>query len=251
MAVPLTGKVAIVTGASSGIGKAAAEALANHGAAVCGVGRTIGEGGGPERSYNRRQVDLTRDDDVRRFSAYIEHEYGRVDVLIHSAAMLAIGPLSDAPIQQFDEMYQVNVRGALTITQHLLHLLRSSRGHVVFLNSSLGLAGKKDLGYYSSTKHALKGLADSLREEVNPYGVRVTTVYVGRTATPMQAHLHRWEGRQYEPETLLQPADVAATLLSVLSMPPTAEITDVTIRPMRNVNAETRRSTTVSGAHSS
>lgn len=252
MFASLTGKVVIVSGGTSGIGRATAEALTQHGAIVASLGRSSAEDDVPAPLYQRHQVDLTCDDDISRFAADVAHEYGRVDVLIHSAAMLLMGPIREASIPQFDEMYRVNVRGALTLTQHLLDLLRYSRGHIVFLNSSLGLAGKKDFALYSSTKHALKGLADSLREEVNPDGLRVTTVYVGRTATPMQAQLHRWEGRPYEPETLLQPSDVASVLLSVLSMPSTAEITDVTIRPMRNINADNVPSTKGTGvAHSS
>ena len=248
MFASLSGKVVIVSGGSSGIGKATAEALTTHGAIVESLGRRIGDESSPAPSYQRHQVDLTRDEDVSRFAEYVAREYGRVDVLIHSAAMLTMGPVGAASIAQFDELYRINVRGALTLTQNLLDLLRSSRGHIVFLNSSLGLAGKKDFALYSSTKHALKGLADSLREEVNADGLRVTTVYVGRTATPMQALLHSWEGRSYKPDTLLQPSDVASVVLSVLSMPSTAEITDVTIRPMRNVNTDDVPSTTAMGA---
>jgi NADP-dependent 3-hydroxy acid dehydrogenase YdfG len=75
-------------------------------------------------------------------------------------------------------------------------------------------------------------LADRLRDEVNPGGIRVLSVYPGRTATPMQAAIYRQEGRPYLPEHLLQPEDVAAVVLHALAMPPGAEVTDISIRPM-------------------
>ena len=89
------------------------------------------------------------------------------------------------------------------------------------------------VGQYAAMKHALRALADTLREEVNRDGVRVLSVFLGRTATPMQAAVHRVESRVYEPEPLLQPADVAAVVISALSLPRTAEVTDIHIRPLR------------------
>jgi NADP-dependent 3-hydroxy acid dehydrogenase YdfG len=85
---------------------------------------------------------------------------------------------------------------------------------------------------YDATKHALKAIADSLRAEVNSYGVRVLSVYPGRTATDMQARIHKAEDRSYRPELLLQPADVASVILNALLVPRTAEVTDIHIRPL-------------------
>jgi NADP-dependent 3-hydroxy acid dehydrogenase YdfG len=76
-------------------------------------------------------------------------------------------------------------------------------------------------------------LADALRDEVNPAGVRVLSVYPGRTATDQQASIYELEGRAYVPETLLQPEDVAATVVGALTLPRTAELTDLRVRPMR------------------
>jgi NADP-dependent 3-hydroxy acid dehydrogenase YdfG len=80
-------------------------------------------------------------------------------------------------------------------------------------------------------------LADSLRSEVNPRGVRVLSVFPGRTASPMQAAVHADEGRSYQPERLLQPADVAASVVHALALPRTAEVTDIHIRPLQNIGA--------------
>ena len=85
---------------------------------------------------------------------------------------------------------------------------------------------------YDSTKHALKAVADSLRGEINTHGVRVLSVYLGRTASEMQERIYQMEGRPYRPELLLQPGDVASIIVSALSLPSTAEVTDISIRPM-------------------
>ena len=84
---------------------------------------------------------------------------------------------------------------------------------------------------YAASKYALKALADALRAEVNALGLRVLSVYPGRTASRMQAEVHAAEGRPYRPETLMQPEDVAASILAALALPRTAELTDLHIRP--------------------
>ena len=107
----------------------------------------------------------------------------------------------------------------------------------MFINSSAGVSAKATVGAYAATKHALKAVADSLREEVNAAGVRVTSLYVGRTATRMQAELHAQEGKAYDPSGLIQPEDVASLTLHALSLPRTVEVTDVFLRPMRKPSA--------------
>jgi NADP-dependent 3-hydroxy acid dehydrogenase YdfG len=97
-------------------------------------------------------------------------------------------------------------------------------------------ATRPEVGQYGAMKHALKAIADSLRAEVNPKGIRVLSVYLGRTATPMQADIHREEGKIYRPEALLQPCDVASTIIHAITLPRTAEITDISIRPMKKLN---------------
>jgi NADP-dependent 3-hydroxy acid dehydrogenase YdfG len=85
---------------------------------------------------------------------------------------------------------------------------------------------------YAASKHALRAVADGLRDEVHARGVRVISVFPGRTATPMQEEVQRYEGNDYDPERFLQPDDVAAAVLNALALPRTAEITDLHVRPM-------------------
>jgi NAD(P)-dependent dehydrogenase (short-subunit alcohol dehydrogenase family) len=143
-----------------------------------------------------------------------------------------LGPIEEAPVEDFDRQYRTNVRGPYVLTQALLPMFRGSRGEVVFVNSSIVLNARAGTGQYAATKLALKAIADSLRAEVNADGRRVLSVFLGRTATPMQETIHDREGRDYHPDRLLQPEDVAAVVLSAVSLPRTAEVTDINIRPM-------------------
>ena len=235
----LVGRVALVTGASSGIGRAIALALAGQGARICAVGRNIAglsetvAAAGPLSKVTDFQIDLTSEQSFELLARHLE-DIGRLDMLIHCAGVICQGRMEDAPVEDLDLQYATNVRAPYVLTKRLLPLLIASRGQIVFINSSAGLnARRAEAGQYAATKHALRAIADSLREEVNPEGVRVVSVYLGRTATPMQETLFREEGKDYRPEMLLQPEDVAAVVVQTLMLPPTAEVTDISIRPMR------------------
>ncbi len=235
----LKNQVAVVTGASSGIGKAIVLGLAAQGATLCLVGRKIQAlevVAQQSRSTAPRvlcyQTDLTLDRDIQDFTARLRADIGQVDILIHSAGVIAQGPLEAAPVKDLDWQYSTNVRAPYALTQALLPMLKARRGQIVFINSSVGLRGKAGVGQYAATKHALKAIADSLREEVNPDGVRVLSVFLGRTASPMQAAVHETEGRPYQPERLLQPEDVGSVVINALILPRTAEVTDISIRPL-------------------
>ena len=239
----LAGRIAVVTGASGGIGRAIAVALSREGARVCALGRnpiTLAETVAAARKYSHTigfQVDLTLEEDLQTLLQHLE-EAGSLDILIHCAGIVHQDVMEHARIQDLDMQYFTNVRAPYLLTQRLLPLLTAARGQIVFINSSVGLGAKRpDIGQYAATKHALKAIAESLREEANPKGVRVLSTYLGRTATPMQEALFLTEGKPYCPETLLQPEDVAATVVHALMLPPTAEVTDISIRPMRKIEA--------------
>lgn len=112
-------------------------------------------------------------------------------------------------------------------------MLRLHRGQIVFVNSSAGLAAPENLSQYASTKHALKAIADSLRKEVNQDGIRVLSVYLGRTATLLQERVHEMEHKTYRPENLMQADDVAIVIINALSLPLTAEVTDIQMRSLK------------------
>ena len=233
----LAGSVAVVTGASRGIGGAVALALAQRGAALCLVGRhrdalqAVANAVPRGRAVHLLLADLGEEDAVRRIADRVERHVGHVDILIHGAGLYGRGTLRDASIEQLDLLYKVNVRGPYLLTQLLLPMLTARRGQIAFVNSSQGLEAGAGVGQYAAMKHALKAIADSLRHELNPEGVRVLTVFPGRTATPGMEDLHRLERKAYRPELLLQPSDVAAVLVNALLLPRTAEVTNISVRP--------------------
>jgi NADP-dependent 3-hydroxy acid dehydrogenase YdfG len=233
-------QIAVVTGASSGIGKAIALGLAAQGATLCLIGRRIAaleavaqSAGAAAPRVLSYLADLTRDKDIQALTACLQRDFGRLDLLVHSAGMISLGQIETAPVEDFDLHYRTNVRAPYALTQALLPMLRASRGQIVFINSQAGLNAGANMGQYAATKSALKALADSLREEVNAAGVRVLSVYPGRTASPMQAAMHAMEGKEYHPERLMQPEDTAAVVIQALSLPRSTEVTDIRLRPLR------------------
>jgi NADP-dependent 3-hydroxy acid dehydrogenase YdfG len=234
----LKNQVAVVTGASSGIGKAIALAMAKSGAEVCLVARrrdALDAAAGEARGNGARThvccADLTSDTDVQNLQQQLQSGPGRVDILILCGGAISHGPLEKAPLAEFDLMYRSNLRGHYALTQALLPLLRKQQGQIVFINSSAGLRSPAGVGQFSATQHALRAVADSLRDEVNADGVRVLSVFPGRTATPRMAALFEKENRPYRPELLMQPEDVASMVVHALSLPRTAEVTDINMRP--------------------
>jgi NADP-dependent 3-hydroxy acid dehydrogenase YdfG len=234
----LKNQLAVVTGASSGIGKAIALALAKNGAEVCLVARrrealdaVAREAQGNGTRSHVTCADLTRDDDIRGLAESLQRDFGHVDILILCGGVISHGPLEKAPLEEFDLMYRSNLRGHYALTQALLPLLRKQHGQIVFINSSAGLRSPSGAGQFSATQHALRAVADSLRDEVNADGVRVLTVFPGRTATPRMAALFEKESRPYRPELLMQPEDIASMVVHALSLPRTAEVTDISMRP--------------------
>ena len=231
---PLAGKVALITGASSGIGRAIALSLAARKVSLRLPGRNLDKLREVAGTATTSQVFAVDFSEARQLAAFAEHMVERaesLDCLVHSAGAIALGRFESAPLADLDRQWDVNVRAPYLLTQAMLPLLKRSRGQIVFINSSAGVNAVPGASQYSATKHGLRALADCLRAEVNSYGIRVVNVFVGRTATPMQAAVHASEAREYRPEKLIQPEDVAALVVHTLSLPPTVEVTALHLRP--------------------
>lgn len=235
----LRGRVALVTGASSGIGRAIALALGSAGAGVILVGRNwrrLDEAAAQARELGASDaaafaVDLTEDNDLRALAARVLADFSALDILVHSAGAYDRGPIATAPVEDLDRQYMVNVRGPFLLTQLLLtHLAEKGAADVVFINSSQGLAAQPNTGAFAATQHGLRALADSLRAEMSERGIRVLSVHLGRTATPRQAQVFAAEGRPYAPEKLMQPEDVAKMVVTALCLPRRAELVSMSMR---------------------
>ena len=233
------GQVALVTGASGAIGGALATALARQGAQVILVGRDRArletaasrlaglEGGVREIAVCDFDVPL----EPARLAERLRQAPSGLDILAHTAGLFIEGDLEPADDLAFARLLRVNLQAPLELTRGLLPLLRERQGQIVFVNSSV--VARRGVGLYAASKHALRAVADSLRDEVNGEGVRVVSVYPGRTASAMQQAVHRAEGKAYDPARLVQPEDVAQAVVGALALERTAEITDLHLRPMR------------------
>lgn len=227
----------MVAGATGAIGGAVARALAAEGASLLLLGRDEArlremgaelEAGG--RAVRTVAGDLTGQPAVAKACAAAESLDG-VDLLVHAAGAFRAGTVESAPIQDLDLQFAVNVRAPYVLTRRLLPALRARRGLVVFVNSTAGLGAGAGSVAYAASKHALRAVADGLRAEVNADGVRVLSVYPGRTRGRMQREVCRGLGQRYDAERFLDPADVATAIVDAAALAPSAEVYDLRIRP--------------------
>jgi len=225
---------ALVTGAGSGIGRAIALALLADGMHVWLVGRDRGKLARVAETAPGRagiiSADLASTEGIARVTAALAP---RLDVLVHSAGRYLRGYLASIDAAQWTALDDINVRAPLLLTAACLPRLRAAHGQVVFVNSSAGLHGGAGIGAYAAGKHALRAATDALRQEVNADGIRVLSIFPGRTDTPMQREILRSEQRPAPPGTLMQPEDVASMVIAALKLPATAEVTDIIMRAMR------------------
>jgi NADP-dependent 3-hydroxy acid dehydrogenase YdfG len=233
-------RVAMITGASGGIGAAVALALAEKKSRLYLLGRkesALKEVAAAAARLSPQVVtfaaDFAQDPDMEGVAKDFNSHFQSLDMMIHSAGAFTMASFEQSRIQDLDYQFQVNVRAPYLITQRFLAKLKESHGQIAFVNSTVGVEARAGVGQYAASKHALKAIADSLREEVNSFGIRVLTIFLGRTATPMQREVHRTENKQYHPESLIQPEDVASVILHAFGLPRTAEITEIKIRPLK------------------
>lgn len=229
----LSGAFTLVAGASGDIGRAVAFNLLEAGADVFMLGRSMSRLAAipPPEKYRHKchyiARDLTDDGAAGQVAAEISPRR-RLDALILSLGTYERS--SDPAV--LDRQMAANVIGPYALLRQLLPLLLEAKGQIVFINSTQAVRATADVGQYAATKHALKAVADSLRDEVNADGVRVMSVFMGRTAGERQRTIFAAEGRSYPPDRLIQVADVAGLVRFLLQLPRTSEITDIVMRPM-------------------
>jgi NAD(P)-dependent dehydrogenase (short-subunit alcohol dehydrogenase family) len=233
----IAGCRALVTGAGRGIGRAIARALAQRGASVLCIARTRSELDETVLSLGGKAIAVSHDiSGAGSADALVEEamqRLGGLDILVHCAGIFSSGSIEHTPLVELDRLYSVNVRSPFALTKAALPMLIEARGQIVFMSSSIiraaNIAGRSG---YAAMQAALKALADATRDEVNDRDVRVLAVMPGTTATPRQALIFAQKGLDYRPERLLQPDDIAQLVCASLSLPRTAEVTDIFVRPM-------------------
>lgn len=209
-------RVHLVTGTGSGIGADLAARLEARGDQVVRL--------------TREQVDLQDAAAVRAWALGLGLE--RLDSLNHVAGTVELGTVAELDLADWNRQLAVNLTAPAVLTAALLPALRAARGTVVFVNSSAGLVANATWAAYAASKFGLRALADSLRAEEAPYGVRVSTIFPSRTATPMQEKVHEQEGRVYDASRWIQPGTVSEAILNLLDLPADACVPEITLRPV-------------------
>ena len=219
----------LITGAGSGIGAALTDALHARGDSLVLLARS------PERADElgaRWDGASTLVADLADAASLAGLELPEsLDSVVHAAGVVELGTVAELTAEQWREHMDVNLVAPAELTRVALPSLRAGRGTVVFVNSGAGLRANPQWAAYAASKHGLRALADSLRAEELEHGVRVTSVYPGRTATPMQERVHDQEGKEYDAGEWIRPETVADAILHVLDLPRDATVPDVTVSP--------------------
>ncbi len=245
----LRGTVALITGASSGIGEATARELAGRGAAVALVARRvdrlralateISDGGGSALAV---EADVTERDQAEGAVARAAEELGRLDVVVNNAGVMLLGPMLEAPVEEWERMVQLNVLGVLyTARAAIPHLLEAAAGEprrvadLVNISSVAGRVVRSGSGVYNATKHAVGALSESLRQEVTGRHLRVSLIEPGAVATELADHNREEIRTQIEKRLAavekLESADIAEAIAFVVTRPRHVAINEVLVRP--------------------
>ncbi|MCW2601722.1 MAG: L-allo-threonine dehydrogenase, NAD(P)-binding [Frankiales bacterium] len=243
MARKLEGKVALVTGASSGIGEATAIALAAEGAAVAIAARRTErlealraklEAGGAR--VFAVPLDVTDEASADTAVEQAVAELGRLDIVINNAGVMLLGPIVDADTEDWRRMINTNVLGVMYVTHAALPHLLKEGGDLVQMSSVAGRMARVGSGAYNASKWAVNAFSESLRQEVTSRGVRVTLIEPGAVATELQSHITHPGAKAALEKRLaemrpLQAVDIANAVLYSVTQPPHVSINEILVRP--------------------
>jgi NADP-dependent 3-hydroxy acid dehydrogenase YdfG len=249
MADQLDGTVALVTGASSGIGEATARELAARGAAVAVVARrkdrldelaaAIGRDGGHSLVI---EADITDQEQAREAVERTVRELGRLDTVVNNAGVMLLGPALDAPLEEWERMVELNITGLLYVAHAALHHLVSAAAgeprrvaDLVNVSSVAGRRANSGSAVYNLTKHGVGAFSEALRQELAARDVRVSVIEPGAVATELTTHL-RSEIREAAARTMaqvepLEASDIADAIAYIVTRPRRVAINEVLIRP--------------------
>ena len=217
----LEGRVAIITGASRGIGRAIALSLADQGArlslaardesALHGVEAEIEARGGQAACF---PTDVSREGEVVRLVQDTVARFGRLDIVVNNAGLGIFGPLAEMTSEQWDSVMAVNARGPFLLCREAIpHLRQQPQSFIVNIASVVGIKGYANQAAYSASKHALMGMSAALAKEVQPDGIRVHAICPGGVDTP----LVRQARPDLDPSVLMKPEEIADLVLFLLT----------------------------------
>lgn len=248
MAGPLSGRVALVTGASSGIGEAAALALAAAGATVAVSARRadrlealvekIGAAGGKALAI---PGDVAKEDDAARAVEDTVREFGRIDVLVNSAGVIQAGGVESLPIEEWRRVIDINLMGTLYCCKAAIGpMKRQGGGDIINISSTAGRRAAGLFGPYSTSKFGLTGLTEGLRQEVGASGIRVCIIEPGATSTEVAGGIadptmREAMAQHVGKEGAMAASDIAEAIVFVVSLPPRANVSMMLIRPTIDV----------------
>jgi NADP-dependent 3-hydroxy acid dehydrogenase YdfG len=246
---PLEGTVALVTGASSGIGEATAEILAQHGAAVALVARRIdrlddlaAKLKSDGASVLAIQANVANRDEAYDAVDRVAAEFGRLDTVINNAGVMLLGPIENAPVEEWERMVHVNLLGLLYCSKAALpHLLKAADGEprgvadLVNVSSVAGRVARLGSGVYNATKHAVGAFSESLRQEVTGRHVRVSLVEPGAVTTELVSHnrpeIRDQMSQRFAGTQRMEATDIADVIGYIVSRPRHVAINEVLVRP--------------------
>jgi NADP-dependent 3-hydroxy acid dehydrogenase YdfG len=240
---PLAGKVALVTGASSGIGEATALALATAGAEVAIVARRadrlkalserIEKAGGKVIAI---EADVARPDSAQGLITDVLAHGKRLDVIVNNAGVMLLAPVSEARAEDWRQMIEVNLVALMELTRAALPHLKESKGHIVNVSSVAGRVANPGAAAYAATKFGVVAFSEALRREVYADRIRVTVIEPGMVETELGDHITNpgmkanLEQRRAAMEPL-QSEDIAAAVLYAVTQPPRVNVNEILIRP--------------------
>jgi len=248
MAKKLAGKVALVTGASSGIGEATATALAEEGARVAVLARRsdrlekvvkrIKDAGGEAVPI---VVDLMNEAQLREAIHQTKETFGRIDIMVNNAGVMLLGKIEGTDTGEWRQMLDINVLAVMLACHEILPGMKAQGGgHIVNISSVAGRQVKAGYSGYKASKWAVGAFSESLRQEVTKQHIRVTVIEPGMVATELRQHITDPEVRKAQEDaqhsiTPLQAEDIAAVIVFAVTQPEHVSISEILVRPTEQV----------------